>query len=211
MIPSLLQLDGQKVYRDRMREEGWARASETDGLFATVEVRQILELVRQFKCRVDGCKGHFKLVKASTVAHGGSVKLWFRCSGHGCVRQLIWCGSSCVTLPRRLGEAGEQVVERVGFGKVVAAILSGQLYRDYSRQIAAEGSQPYEPQRFNEIVVWILPYTTSVLDAQVKSSSGNASYDAAAKAAATSSGSLPRPPETLQDGQPQWFDADFSD
>lgn len=50
-----------------------------------------------------------------------------------------------------------------------------------------------------------------VLDAQVKSSSGNASYDAAAKAAATSSGSLPRPPETLQDGQPQWFDADFSD
>ena len=168
MIPSLLQLDGQKVYRDRMREEGWARASETDGLFATVEVRQILELVRQFKCRVDGCKGHFKLVQASTVAHGGSVKLWFRCSGHGCVRQLIWCGSSCVTLPRRLGEAGEQVVERVGFGKVVAAILSGQLYRDYSRQIAAEGSQPYEPQRFNEIVVWILPYTTSVLDAQVK-------------------------------------------
>ena len=168
MIPSLLQLDGQKVYRDRMREEGWARASETDGLFVTVEVRQILELVRGFKCRVDGCKGHFKLVQASTVAHGGSVKLWFRCSGHGCVRQLIWCGSSCVTLPRRLGEAGEQVVERVGFGKVIAAILSGQLYRDYSRQIAAEGSRPYEPQRFNEIVVWILPYTTSVLNAQVK-------------------------------------------
>ena len=122
MIPSLLQLDGQKVYRDRMREEGWARASETDGLFATVEVRQILELVRQFKCRVDGCKGHFKLVQASTVAHGGSVKLWFRCSGHGCVRQLIWCGSSCVTLPRRLGEAGEQVVERVGLGAAREAL-----------------------------------------------------------------------------------------
>ena len=46
--------------------------------------------------------------------------------------------------------------------------MGGQLYRDYTKVALLEGWVPYRHHHFNDIVVMLLPYTTQLLNTQVK-------------------------------------------
>jgi TonB family protein len=64
---------------------------------------------------------------------------------------------------------------------------------------------------YKVVVVVEVDDSGRVLKATVERGSSNASYDASAKSAALAVGTVPRPPDKYQDGQPNRYRITFTD
>ena len=95
--------------------------------------------------------------------------MWFRCSGEGCARTIVFHGSSYINLDRTFtsGTSRFKGTEAVGFMEVVVALLSGELYHAYAKAISRRGGHAYNAQYFNDIISWLYPYVEAVLDRQI--------------------------------------------
>ena len=131
----------------------------------TVEVR------KQCKCRTRDCEGHFEMTKCTTVGHGGSLVMWFRCNGEGCARNIVFHGSEYLNLDRTFTAASDRFkgAEAVGFMEVVISLLNGELHHSYEKAIKRRGANPYGATYFNDIIAWLYPYVERVLDRQCDS------------------------------------------
>ena len=89
-----------------------------------------VEVPKQCKCRTRDCEGHFEMVKCTTVGHGGSLVMWFRCNGDGCARSVVFHGSEYINLDRTFTSASDRFkgAEAVGFMEVVISLMNGELY-----------------------------------------------------------------------------------
>ena len=135
-----------------------------------IERRQIVELMsvqlaRVSKCKTKGCEGRLGLTSSTTTGHGGSVVMWFRCSG--CSRSLIFHGSSQLQVDRAFGgETGKGLYGTVGFMEVITSLMNGELYHTYAKGITKRGGVPYNDTRFRDAVNWLYPYVKLVLERQ---------------------------------------------
>ena len=143
--------------------------------FATylVQKSQVVKLItievrKQCHCRTRGCEGHFELIKCSTVGHGGSIIMWFRCNGPGCARSIVFHGSEYLNLDRTFTSASDRFkgAEAVGFMEVVISLMNGELHHAYQKAISRRGANAYGATYFNDVIAWLYPYVERVLDRQ---------------------------------------------
>lgn len=138
-----------------------------------VEKKQIVELMsvqvpKQCRCRTPQCEGSMQLTKATTLGHGGSVVMWFRCSGLMCSRTLVFHGSSQLSLDRTFASdsSGLKSTQTVGFMEVIISLMSGELYHNYKKAIEKRGGSAYNDVHFRDIMTWLYPYVERVLNRQ---------------------------------------------
>ena len=161
------------------RQVAWRKAKKDADFVALRDVghavylcerRQIVALMtvevpKQCRCRTKGCEGRFCLTGTTTTGHGGSVVMWFRCSG--CPRSVIFHGSSQLHLDRSFGgEMGKGFFETVGLMEVITSLINGELYHTYAKSVARRGGTPYRDDRFRDAINWLFPYVEKVLTAQ---------------------------------------------
>ena len=127
-----------------------------------------VEVHKQCQCRTRDCTGHFEMVKYTTVGHGGSLVMWFRCSGVSCARSIVFHGSEYINLDRTFTSASDRFkgAESAGFMEVVISLMNGELYHTYEKGIKRRGASAYSATYFNDIIAWLYPYVERVLDRQ---------------------------------------------
>ena len=127
-----------------------------------------VEVPRQCKCRTRNCTGSFQMAKCTTVGHGGSMVMWFRCDGHACARTIVFNGSESLNLDRTFTASSNRYhsAELVGFMEVVISLMNGELFHAYEKATNRRGANAYGATYFNDIIAWLYPYVETVLDRQ---------------------------------------------